>query len=144
VTTVRGAVAAVKECYTFDRVAGAKHWQDILPEKADEQVKKLADDVTADTLASIIYTSGTTGTPKGVMLTHGNILSNVLSISEAIAGMQITCAFSFLPLSHVFERTVNYFYQHKGVAIYYAESIDTIAENLKEVGPDVFVTVPRL
>jgi long-chain acyl-CoA synthetase len=144
VGSVRANVAGLKECYTFDQVNGARHWQEILPDSVDEAVRKMTEAVTRDSLASIIYTSGTTGTPKGVMLTHANILSNVLGVAKAIPGSQFHKALSFLPLSHVFERTVNYFYQYHSVAIYYAESIDTVADNLKEVGPDVFVTVPRL
>lgn len=141
---VRANVSGLKEVYVFDQISGLKHWKDMLADEPSAEARKLADAVTEDTLASIIYTSGTTGTPKGVMLTHRNIMSNVLSISQVISGMTISRALSFLPLSHVFERTVNYFFQYRGVAIYYAETIDTVAENLKEVGPDVFVTVPRL
>jgi long-chain acyl-CoA synthetase len=137
----------LKEIYTFDKVPGAVFWQEILKhqgETKNPEIARLREQVQGDDLASIIYTSGTTGTPKGVLLSHNNILSNVLAIHEVIPTHSLKKALSFLPLCHVFERTVNYFYQFSGIAIYYAESIETISENLKEVRPDVFVSVPRL
>ncbi len=96
-------------------------------------------------LATFIYTSGTTGQPKGVMLTHGNIVSNLLAAAELFPEVAArSTALSFLPLSHSFERTVDYFYYYKGVTIAYAESVNTVPQNLQEVRPNLFVSVPRV
>lgn len=103
------------------------------------------DAIPSDQLASIVYTSGTTGEPKGVMLTHGNFLTNIYDISLAIPISDQDVVLSFLPLSHVFERTAGYYcVLHGGGSIYYAESIDTVAANMLEVNPTVVVSVPRL
>jgi long-chain acyl-CoA synthetase len=145
--TVSQDVKQLKEIYTFDQVSGVQNWEVILKNIEgikNPEISRLREQVKGDDLASIIYTSGTTGTPKGVQLSHNNILSNVLGVHEVIPTHAFRRALSFLPLCHVFERTVNYFYQFSSVAIYYAESIDTISENLKEIKPDVFVSVPRL
>lgn len=108
------------------------------------ELEQIRESIQPDDLASIIYTSGTTGVSKGVMLSHRNFLSNVIACQQLFPLAPGDKALSFLPLSHVFERMTNYFYQSKGVSIYYAESIATIAENLKEVKPQVFCTVPRV
>ncbi len=97
-----------------------------------------------DDLATLIYTSGTTGKPKGVMLTHGNIASNVVAAMEALPVEGRFTSLSFLPLSHSFERTVDYAYFYMGCTIAYAESVQTVAQNLGEVKPHVFVSVPRV
>ncbi len=99
---------------------------------------------TADDLATFIYTSGTTGNPKGVMLTHGNIASNVVSSLEVMDIQSEFTALSFLPLSHSFERTVDYILFYRGVTIGYAESVQTVAQNFLEVNPHFFVSVPRV
>ncbi|HVZ55982.1 MAG TPA: AMP-dependent synthetase/ligase, partial [Chitinophagaceae bacterium] len=113
--------------------------------QADDQLRIAAirDKIATDDLATIIYTSGTTGTPKGVMLTHHNIVSNVQSCIPCLPRGPLR-ALSFLPLNHIYERMLTYVYLFSGSSIYYAESMDTIGENLKEVKPQMFVTVPRL
>ena len=137
-------IPTLKSVYSFDEIAGVKHWKE-LTNKNLEPDEKIIAAIQPDTLATIIYTSGTTGNPKGVMLTHNNIVSNVIDSMPAFtfAGVH-TRALSFLPLNHIFERMVSYIYMQAGVSIYYAESMDTIGFNLKEVQPIVFTTVPRL
>jgi long-chain acyl-CoA synthetase len=134
----------LKHVYSFDEVAGVENWKELLSKNkdADEGVMKR---INPETLATIIYTSGTTGTPKGVMLSHKNVVSNVLDcMCEFWFAHKGDRALSFLPLNHIFERMVSYVYLNAGVAIWYAESMETIGENLKEVKPIVFCTVPRL
>jgi len=134
--------------YTFESPQGeAKHWEELTKpyESTDRsQLAPLRNAVKAEDLASLIYTSGTTGTPKGVMLTHANIMSNVTAVKDVLPIERGSRSLSFLPLCHIFERMVNYTYLYLGVSIYYAESLDTIGDNLKEVKPDFFVTVPRV
>lgn len=134
-----------KDIYTFEHVANAKHWKEILSFETPqliEQIKTIAGKIDYEDLATIIYTSGTTGIPKGVMLSHRNILSNVMASMPCFPpGNRVL---SFLPLNHIFERMVTYLYLFKGMSIYYAESLDTIGDNLKEVKPHMFTTVPRL
>ena len=147
VMAIKDEVPTLKEIYTFDEVEGAKNWKKILSGVSEtdlQEIEKRKMEVSENDLATIIYTSGTTGTPKGVMLSHKNLCSNVISVSSVLPIITGTKALSFLPLCHSFERTVSYVYQINGVSIYYAESIDTIGENLKEVKPSYFTTVPRL
>lgn len=137
-------VPTLKHVFSFDTVEGATYWK-ALANKGAEPDQQLADSIRDSTLATIIYTSGTTGDPKGVMLTHKNIVSNVQdSMPEFCFAEKGGRALSFLPLNHIFERMVSYVYLQAGVAIYYAESMDTIGDNLREVKPIVFTTVPRL
>ena len=100
--------------------------------------------VAADDLASLVYTSGTTGQPKGVMLTHGNFVSNIVTAMSLIDFRDDQQALSFLPLAHVFERMIDYCYFYKGVSIAYAEGVQTVPQNILEVRPHVFVSVPRV
>jgi long-chain acyl-CoA synthetase len=149
VQSVRGQTGSVQAVYSFDELPGVLHWKELITHAEAHDIEKViaaAAKVDYNDLATIIYTSGTTGTPKGVMLSHKNILSNVLS-SEPI--FREFCdendrALSFLPLNHIFERMVTYIYLFNGVSIYYAQSMDTIGDNLREVKPSVFSTVPRL
>lgn len=133
--------------YTFDRLPNEKHWtevQELGKSGSDADIAPYRNAVTANDLLTIIYTSGTTGTPKGVMLTHNNLVSNVKACIPLMPVGPSDRALSFLPLCHVYERMLNYLYMSVGVSIYYAESLDTISDNLKEVKPQIFVTVPRL
>lgn len=132
----------VQHIFSFDEIAGVQSWSGLMAEEAREiNTNK----ITEHTLATIIYTSGTTGTPKGVMLSHRNIASNVVDCMPIFSfADQGSKALSFLPLNHIFERMVSYIYLNAGLAIYYAESMETIGDNLREVKPMVFTTVPRL
>ncbi len=109
-----------------------------------ETFERALNEVHADDLATIIYTSGTTGEPKGVMLTHSNFVSNVLSISDSLPIRSTDIALSVLPLSHIFERTVFYVFCWNGVAVHYAASFDQVGEYLREVRPTIMTAVPRL
>ncbi|HEY8386999.1 MAG TPA: long-chain fatty acid--CoA ligase [Parasegetibacter sp.] len=149
VMSIKDQLPHLKEVYTIEPVPGAKMWQELLDEALLEHIDKvhrIAAKIDAQDLVTIIYTSGTTGTPKGVMLSHRNILSNVENALEVFDEIQIEGgrALSFLPLNHIFERMVTYVFIYTGISIYYAESMDTIGDNLKEVKPSVFTTVPRL
>lgn len=150
VQSIRESVPSVKAVFTFNPIQQALYWKDILSKgtAADHaQVETIKASIQYEDLCTIIYTSGTTGTPKGVMLSHKNILSNVMNVEEVfrpIVTSRNDRALSFLPLNHIFERMVSYIYMFYGCSIYYAESLDKIGDNLKEVQPTVFATVPRL
>ncbi|WP_347159592.1 AMP-dependent synthetase/ligase [Pontibacter chitinilyticus] len=140
-------MSGVQHIYTFDHVQGAKHWTEVLElgTKGEvQQLEPLKAQVQPDDTLTIIYTSGTTGNPKGVMLTHRNLVSNFTGAMPYVPVNEHHRALSFLPLCHIFERMLLYLYFRVGVSIYYAESIELVAENLKEVKPHVFTTVPRL
>lgn len=133
--------------FTFDKVEGARHFGELLEmgkqgNPADLEPLKAA--VQPTDLLTLIYTSGTTGAPKGVMLSHNNLLSNCHNSARYVPVGKDDKALSFLPLCHIFERMVTYLYMIHGVSIYYAESMETIADNLREVHPSIFTTVPRL
>jgi long-chain acyl-CoA synthetase len=149
VNAIKANVPTLKEVFSFDEIAGCKHWTELLTLGADEsnqaEVEAKKESIHTDDLATIIYTSGTTGKPKGVMLSHKNIVSNVLDSAPRIpfdAGN--STALSFLPICHIFERMILYIYQYYGVSVYFGESIDKISDNLKEVQPTVITAVPRL
>lgn len=149
VNSLISKVPTLKKAYTFDKIAGAAHWSevtDLADEASLQQVAAVKQNVPASHLATIIYTSGTTGTPKGVMLSHKNIYSNVQFSKESFPFEDApeTRVLSFLPLNHIFEKTCTYIYLYSGISIYYAESLETIGDNLREVKPDGFTTVPRL
>lgn len=149
IKSIQPNVPSLREIYTFDEVEGARHWTE-LPALANDtllkQVEAQKAAITGQSLATIIYTSGTTGTPKGVMLLHSNILSNVMLGRSSFPFEENPAikALSFLPLNHIFEKMLSYIYMFNGNSIYYAESLDTIGDNLREVKPDTFTTVPRL
>ena len=145
--SLKEKVPSLREIFTFDHVPNARHWKEVTALSTPQlikQIKPIADKIDYEDLATIIYTSGTTGTPKGVMLSHRNILSNVMACIPCFPPGDDLRALSFLPLNHIFERMVTYQYLFKRTSIYYAESLDTIADNLKEVKPQLFTTVPRL
>lgn len=143
-------VASVQGIYSYNELNGVKNWKEIpeagvkLADQLSKELEKIRKSITPDDLATLIYTSGTTGNPKGVMLSHKNLMSNVNSINQTYNFNHTHRTLSFLPISHVFERTINYYFQRAGVSIYYAESLGTIADNLREVSPHVFISVPRL
>lgn len=144
---IRHKLTNLKEIFSFSKADGVRHWReipDMAKEEDIERIKAIRDKIDPEQLATIIYTSGTTGTPKGVMLNHRNIMSNVTACTPYLPVSQNARALSFLPLNHVFERMVTYVYLAAGVPIYYAESMETIADNLREVKPSIFTTVPRL
>lgn len=138
----------ILEIYSFDKVDGVAHWEDVSTKGlkvTDDQLQELMSNVHEDDLMTIIYTSGTTGRPKGVMLSHKNIVSNSLGVSPRIlVARGESRALSFLPMCHIYERTALYVYIYLGISIYFAESMDRIAENMREVKPNTFNTVPRL
>lgn len=149
VMSIKKNVPTLKEVFTFDTISNAKNWKEILALGEDnsnqEEVEARKNAVKTEDLATIIYTSGTTGKPKGVMLSHKNIVSNVIDSAPRIPVKEGDArAMSFLPVCHIFERMILYIYQYHSVSIYFAESIEKISDNLKEVHPNVMSVVPRL
>ena len=148
VNAIKDRVPTLKDIYVFDEVEGIKNYKDIAvlgsANLDTEKLQAIKDTIKEDDLATLIYTSGTTGKPKGVMLSHKNLVSNFLGGTELIPVEAGGRTLSFLPMCHIFERTVVYAYQHKGLATYYAESLETIGDNIKELHPEIFTAVPRL
>ena len=149
VNAIKSNVPTLKEVYSFNIIEGCKHWTELLELGKDEsnqnEVEDRKNNVSSEDLATIIYTSGTTGKPKGVMLSHNNIVSNVINSAPRIPFEKGNSrALSFLPVCHIFERMILYLYQYYGVSIYFGESIDKISDNIKEVKPNVMSAVPRL
>lgn len=149
VNAIKSNVPTLKEVYSFNTIKGCKHWTELLDLGKDEANQKAVEErkngVIPSDLATIIYTSGTTGKPKGVMLSHDNIVSNVINSAPRIPFEKgKSRALSFLPVCHIFERVILYLYQYYGVSIYFGESIDKISDNIKEVKPNVMSAVPRL
>ncbi|MEO6315810.1 MAG: long-chain fatty acid--CoA ligase [Chitinophagaceae bacterium] len=147
VMSIKDRLPSVQEVFSFEHVTNARHWRDVLNAATAASIAAIpgiAAQIKYEDLATIIYTSGTTGTPKGVMLSHKNILSNVMDSMPCFPPGEHLRALSFLPLNHIFERMVTYLYLYRGTAIFYAESLETIGDNLKEVKPNLFTTVPRL
>jgi len=146
---IKKEVKSLKRIFSFDKIKDCAYWEEVFTLGSDislqEKVDKLKDKVKAEDLATIIYTSGTTGVPKGVMLSHNNLVSNV---KDTVLGLpflkDINNVLSFLPVCHVFERMLHYLYIYSGTTIYFAESIEKIAANVKEVKPDFMSVVPRL
>ena len=148
VEAVRSEVPSIMGIYSYDVLPHCPHWLELLDQGKDEslqpEVERISKGIESDHLATLIYTSGTTGVPKGVMLSHRNIISNCIA-SEPLVPVDYTgTALSFLPLCHIYERMLTYLYQYLGISVYYAESMDKIADNIREVKPHIFATVPRL
>lgn len=147
VVSLKDRLPSLKEIFSFDHVMGARHWTEITAltnSAALSKVEQIAADIKPADLATIIYTSGTTGTPKGVMLSHDNVVSNVKASFPCFPPGDNLRALSFLPLNHILERMVTYLYLFRRTSIYYAESLDTIGENAREIKPHMFTSVPRL
>lgn len=144
---IKNDLPDMENLFCFDRLDGAPFWEEII-EKGNAAENRTLDELKANVrnedLATIIYTSGTTGNPKGVMLSHNNILSNVMACVERIPADQYSRVLTFLPVCHVYERMLHYLYMYMGCSIYFAESMDTIGDNIREVKPHVFTAVPRL
>lgn len=140
--------STIKEIYSFSKIEGVPCLQDLITigknNPCQDELEKIKAGVKNTDLATLIYTSGTTGNPKGVMLSHKNFATNVHATKDLCPFQYEWRALSFLPLNHVYERMLSYLYISRGMSVYYAESIDTIGDNLKEVKPQIFVTVPRL
>lgn len=149
IMSIRHNVPSMREIYSFNTVKGCRNWSEILDLGRDEsnqqEVEARKDSINENDLATVIYTSGTTGRPKGVMLSHKNIVSDVLMSAERVPFEPgKTRALSFLPVCHIYERMILYLYQYYGVSTYFAESIEKVSDNLKETQPFVITAVPRL
>ena len=150
VKTIAEKNATIIEIYSFNEIENVKNWKEIYDlgkktgSKHAKRLQEIKDSIGPDDLVTLIYTSGTTGNPKGVMLSHNNLVSNYKAAGNIHPYNSSHRTLSFLPLCHVFERMVNYHFQYAGISIYYAENMGTISDNLKEVKPQVFISVPRL
>ena len=147
VEKIRSNAPSLSSVFTFDEVEGATNWKAIHEHATkieESEVTKRMAEVAPEDMVTIIYTSGTTGNPKGVMLSHINLLSNVEACIAPIPASQGSKVLSFLPVCHVYERMLHYLYMYLGCSIYFAESMETIGENIREVKPEVFSAVPRL
>ena len=150
INKIKANVPTLLGVYSFEDIDGCDSWQEVITLGNDNQdlqqeVQKRMDAVHEDDLATLIYTSGTTGRPKGVMLSHKNIACNAKhSKGRLPIEMGKSKALSFLPVCHIYERMLLYMYQYCGVSIHFAESLETISDNLKEIHPEVMTAVPRL
>ncbi len=148
VKSIKGQVPSLKGIYSFDKIDGCTQWTELLATGEDtsyqEEVEMRKNAVKPGDLATLIYTSGTTGRPKGVMLSHNNVVSNVIASQPRVPFEYGSIALSFLPVCHIFERMILYLYQYCGISVYFAEGLDKISDNLKEVKPEVMTVVPRL
>ncbi len=142
--------ASIEGIYTINKVEGAKNWTEVKElgrknaDKYKDELVNIKESVKPEDMVTLIYTSGTTGNPKGVMLSHSNLMSNVIASSVVHPYGPESKSLSFLPLCHIYERMLNYHFQYKGVSIYYAENMGTIVNDLKDIKPKLFSTVPRL
>ncbi|MFC2103992.1 AMP-dependent synthetase/ligase [Bacteroidota bacterium] len=150
ISSVVKNVDSIKSIYAFNDIEELTSWKTIIEkgkknkEKYKDEVLKIKAGIDKNEMITLIYTSGTTGNPKGVMLSHNNLVSNFISSSKAHGLHTGHRVLSFLPLCHVLERMLTYHYQYKGMSVYYAESLGTITSDIKDVKPHMFATVPRL
>ena len=149
INKIRANVPSLKEVYCFDEISNCPNWSEVLKLGEDKsnqaEVENRMAAVKEDDLATLIYTSGTTGRPKGVMLSHKNIATNAIYSAERLPiALGKSKSLSFLPVCHIYERMLLYMYQYCGVSIHFAESLETISDNLKEIHPQVMTAVPRL
>lgn len=144
---IKHNIPTLEHLYTMEDVPGGVHWSELKnagKTTSEDEVKARMEVIKQEDLATIIYTSGTTGNPKGVMLSHHNILSNAENCTDPIPADEHSRVLTFLPVCHVYERMLHYLYMKMGCSIYFAESLDTIGDNIREVKPHVFTAVPRL
>lgn len=147
ISAVKAEIPTLETIYSFDNLPDALYYLDLIPNGKMLDIKlvnEIKTTIKNDDLATIIYTSGTTGNPKGVMLSHNNLLSNVLATEPIIPASIKSPVLTFLPICHVYERMLHYLYMRVGASIHFAESMDTIGDNIREVKPEVFSAVPRL
>jgi len=147
IQNIQSEVSSLQYLFSFDNINDCENWKAIqnrAEEVSEATVKGRMENIKYEDLVTIIYTSGTTGNPKGVMLSHKNILSNVESCEEPIPADDKSKVLSFLPVCHIYERMLHYLYMYVGCSIHFAESMETIGDNIREVKPDVFTAVPRL
>lgn len=148
VTSIKNEIPSLQEIFSFDKVKDAKDWQYILSLGQDQsnqsEVEVRKKNIQSHDLATIIYTSGTTGKPKGVMLSHNNIISNIIDCQNRVPVNTGDKCLSFLPVCHIFERMLTTLYQYCGIRLYFAESMEKIAENIREIQPKLMTVVPRL
>ena len=148
VIAIKDSVPSLKEIFIFNEEDDIRNWRELIKlgedNKHQEELEKRMDAVQNGDLATLIYTSGTTGSPKGVMLSHNNLVSNVIDSGPRVPVFKGAKALSFLPVCHVFERMLTYLYIYNCIPIYFAESINKIGDNIREVQPEIFAAVPRL
>jgi long-chain acyl-CoA synthetase len=147
IKNIKNEIPSLIEIYSFDELENISHWKTIQKNSEtieDQEIENRKTAIKSEDLATIIYTSGTTGNPKGVMLSHSNLLSNVFACIEPIPADEYSRVLTFLPVCHVYERMLHYLYMYLGCSIHFAESMETIGENIREVKPHVFTAVPRL
>lgn len=141
-------IPSLQAIYTFKNLHGHQHLNELIELGAENQkpqeLEEIKSSIDEKDIATIIYTSGTTGQPKGVLLCHNNLISNVMATAHIPPFGKGSRALSYLPLCHIYERMINYMFQYRGIALYYAENIGTISQNLQEINPQIMTTVPRL